>query len=339
MKKSWSGKVVFWLACLALGLAGACKRPEAPQKLDPLQEKAQEHYLAGRRLFLSCYPGNYPAAAREFEQALALWDDYPEALAALAETFSMWRGFALAEKEFDQAYQLAQRAQRLNPRLAAGYRALADLLRHRHDLEGALSQIDTAIQLDPLDAENYYVKGSILATTDLEQARRNLLHALELNPELAKIYFNLSAVYQQLKEYDQAEQSLLRYQSMVPKDVSGYAALGFLYLETGRTTEAKAQFQQVLTQASGQAWEKPSKYLAYIQLSELALTNEHDLNQGLLWINKALEINPEGAEAYYRRGLIFLRKGDKKQAKQDLEKALQLVPDFPEAKQALAKLR
>ena len=329
-----------WIAAVSLlvGMTGACHRSSEP-KLDPLQEKAQEHYRAGRRLFLSCYPGNYQAAAREFEQALALWSDYPEALAALAETFSMWRGFSLSESEFDQAYKFAQRSQRLDPRLAAGYRALADLLRHRGDLEGALSQIDTAIQLDPLDAESYYVKGSILISTNLEQARDNLLRALRLNPELAKTYFNLGAVFQQLQEYDNAEKSLLRYQSMVPDDAAGYTSLGILYAEMGRKQDAQTQFQKVVTKAGDQAWEKPWKYMAYLRLGELAWENDHDTHRALAYLDKALEINPESAEAYYSRGLIFLQKRDKKKAREALEQAILLKPDFPDAQAALAKTR
>jgi len=329
-----------WLlaAGLVAGMSGACHRSSEP-KLDPLQEKAEEHYQAGRRLFLSCNPGNYPAAAREFEQALALWNDYPEALAALAETYSMWRGFSLTQDEFDQAYKFAQRSLRLNPQLAGGYRALADLLRHRNDREGALSQIETAIQLDPRDAENYYVKGSILISTDLKQARENLAHAMDLNPELAKTYFNLGTVFQQLKEYDNAEKSLLRYQALVPDDVAGYTSLGILYLEMGRKQDAEVQFQKVITRGKDQAWEKPWKYMAYLKLSGLALENMHDSRLALDYMGKALEINPESAEAYYQRGLIFLSKGDKRKAREDLEKAVRLKPEFPEALAALAEMR
>ena len=90
----------------------ACKNSDEGPRLDPLQEKAQEHYLKGRRLFLTCDANNYPLAIEEFQQALAYWDEYPEALAAFAETYSMWRGFSLSEQEFGEAYKSAQRALR-----------------------------------------------------------------------------------------------------------------------------------------------------------------------------------------------------------------------------------
>jgi len=325
-------------AVVTLGLLGACSKSSEP-KLDPLQEKAQEHYLAGRRLFLSCNPHNYPLAAREFEQGLALWDEYPEALAALAETYSMWRGFTITDEEYNQAEKFSQRAIRLNPKLSAGYRAEADLLRHRHDYEGALGQIDTAIQLDPRDAENYYVKGSILITSKLEEARDNLSQAMKLNPDLAKTYFNLGTVLQQLKDYPGAEKTLLLYQKMVPDDIAGYTSLGMLYQETGRTDEAQVQFEKVITKGGQNPQEQLWKYKAYLMLGEIVGEKKGNYDQGLAYFDQALKIFAESGDAYYGRGLIFLKKGDNKEARAALEKAVQLKPDFPEAKAALAKLK
>jgi tetratricopeptide (TPR) repeat protein len=325
-------------AALAVGLLGSCSKSGEP-KLDPLQEKAQEHYLSGRRLFLTCNPHNYPLAAREFEQALALWDEYPEAQAALAETYSMWRGFYLTDEDYKQAEKFAQRSIRLNPKLSAGYRALADLLRHRKDSEGALSQIDTAIQLDPRDAENYYVKGSILISTKLPEARDNLMQAMKLNPDLAKTYFNLGTVLQQLKDYERAEKTLLDYQKMVPDDVAGYTSLGMLYYEMGRLDNAKAQFEKVITKSGQDPQEQVWQYKAYLTLGEIAAKNKDQYDQALSYFDQAIKIFDESADAHYERGLIFMKKGDKKQARQALEKAVQFKPDFPEAKDALAKLK
>ena len=338
MNKPRRWRLYVWPVAVAIGMLGACGKSGDP-KLDPLQEKAQEHYLAGRRLFLTCSPHNYPLAAREFEQALALWDEYPEGLAALAETYSMWRGFSLTDDEFNQAQKFAQRAIRLNPKLAAGYRAQADLLRHRRDFEGALGQIDTAIQLDPRDAENYYVKGSILIATKLEEARDNLARAMSLNPDLAKTYFNLGTVLQQLKDYPRAEKTLLSYQKMVPDDIAGYTSLGMLYHEMGRMEEAKAQFEKVITKGGSEPQEQVWKYKAYLTLGEMAAEQKEGYDQALSHYDLALKIFPESGDAYYGRGLIFLKKGDKKQAREALEKAVQLKPDFPEAKAALAKVK
>jgi len=335
LRRGW---ICFLPAIVAVGMLGACSKSSEP-KLDPLQEKGQEHYLAGRRLFLTCNPHNYPLAAREFEQALALWDEYPEALAALAETYSMWRGFSLTDEDYKQGEKFAQRAIRLNPKLAAGYRAMADLLRHRRDYEGALSQIDTAIQLDPRDAENYYVKGSILISTQLPEARDNLMQAMKLNPDLAKSYFNLGTVLQQLKDYPRAEKTLLAYQKMVPEDVAGYTSLGMLYYEMGRLDEAKTQFEKVITKSGQDPQEQIWRYKAYLTLGEIAAQNKDQYDQALSYFDQALKIFDESAEAYYERGLIFLKKGNKKQAREALGKAVQLKPDFPEAKDALAKLK
>ena len=94
---------------------------------DPLKEKAQDKYAEGRRLFLTCDPNRYSQAAQLYEDALLYWEDYPEALAAWAETMSSWYGFLIPEPLFQEAYMKAQRAIRLAPELDGGYRAMADL--------------------------------------------------------------------------------------------------------------------------------------------------------------------------------------------------------------------
>jgi len=151
-------------------LVSACKQGVETAS-HPLQEQAKEHYFKARRLFLTCNPDNYIKAIEEYKLALDYWDEYPEALAGLAEAISMWRGYSISEEEFGKA------ALRLNPDLADGYRAMADLFRHRRDYERALRLIETAIALDPDNAENLYVKGSALLAINPQEAARVLIEA------------------------------------------------------------------------------------------------------------------------------------------------------------------
>ena len=53
--------------------------------------------------------------------------------------------------------------------------------------------------------------------------------------------------------------------------------------------------------------------------------------QALSNYNKAIEINPARAEAYYNRGCVYDKKGDLTEALSDYNKAIELNPDFAEA--------
>lgn len=96
--------------------APACKKGVNTAS-DPIKKQAEEHYTNARRLFLTCDPDKYTDAIKEYQLALNLWDEYPEALAGVAEAISMWRGYSMTEQEFGEAYKYAQRALRLNPEL------------------------------------------------------------------------------------------------------------------------------------------------------------------------------------------------------------------------------
>src|SRR3972149_8591070 len=111
---------------LALALMLVCLAPASCDKdkkgaEDPLKEKAREKYGEGRRLFLTCDPNKYDESQQLFEDALAYWDDYPEALAAWAEAMSMWYSFLMPEPLFEQAYMRAQRSVRLAAGVEMGY--------------------------------------------------------------------------------------------------------------------------------------------------------------------------------------------------------------------------
>jgi Tfp pilus assembly protein PilF len=323
---------------LFLSLPG-CKDSGDGPRLDPLQEKAREHYLKGRRLFLTCDPNNYPLAIEEFQQALAYWEDYPEALAAFAETYSMYRGFNLTEQEFGDSYKSAQRALRLNPELASGYRAIADLFRHKAEHERALRQIETAIQLEPDNAENYYVKGSTLLSQDPRQAILVLNKAITLNPDLPKIYFNLSAGYHLLGEFDNARDAMLRYQEMVPNDPSGNSEMGLIYLDMGKIEDAITEFQRAVAQPHAtRPWEKQWLHRSYYQLGVIYFEHKKDINQALEYLLKAEEILPNNLETSYYTGLVYAKLGKNKTAAKYLHKALNINPEFQPALDALDTL-
>jgi tetratricopeptide (TPR) repeat protein len=318
----------------------ACRDSGSTPRLDPLQEKAQEHYLKGRRLFLTCDPNNYPLAIQEFQQALAYWDEYPEALAAFAETYSMWRGFFITDEEFGEAYRSAQRALRLNPELAAGYRAVADLFRHKGEYERALRQIETAIRLEPDNAENYYVKGSSLLSQDSKQSVQVLSKAVLLNPDLPKTYYNLAAAYHANGDSDNAVKSMQRYQELVPNDPSGNTSLGIIYRDMGKIEDALAQFQKAVAQPySTLPWEKQWLHLAYLQLGQLQYEHYQDYSSALEFLLKADQTIPDNLEAEYYLGLTYAKLRNNKQASRHLQKALEINPDFAPARDALNKLR
>ena len=241
-------KWVMLITLVALLAGPGCKKG-VESASEPIKKQAEDHYTKARRLFLTCDPDKYPEAIKEYQLALNLWDEYPEALAGLAEAISMWRGFNITEKEFGDAYQYAQRALRLNPELTAGYRAMADLSRHRKDYERALRQIDMAVRIEPQNAENLYVKGSSLLAANPQEAYKVLLSAQKANPDLPKTYYNLASAAQKLGRFDEAISYLSKFQEMVPADISAYCSLAMIKLAKRDKEKSDAVKQQLAVES------------------------------------------------------------------------------------------
>lgn len=320
--------VLVALAALAAGLVGSrCEGDKPGDEADPLKAKAREKYAEGRRLFLTCDPNNYDQAQQLFKDAMAYWDDYPEALAAWSETMSMWYSFMIPEQLFQEAYSQAQRAVRLDPEVDAGYRAMADLYRHHRDpatgevqTRYALDVIELALKIAPDSAENLYVQGSIYLALDPAKAIEVLSRARAVNPDLGKTYFNLASAYQtagdklmleamrdpskleQNKElisrnYEQAIAALQTYQRLVPGDLAGYCSLGIVYLHDGKTTEALQQFQETVSRnQKGDISQYRWKIMAYDKLAEAAEVKDHDLGSARLYMERALALAPKNAQ-------------------------------------------
>lgn len=315
--------------------------------MDPLQEKAQEKYAEGRRLFLTCDPNNYNKAAQLFQDALAYWEEYPEAMAAWSETVSMWYGFMLPEEVFQEAYMKAQRAIRINPELTAGYRAMADLFRHRknpdtgtYDVKYALDVIERAIAIDPNNAENLYVKGSIYLSIDPEMAIEILEKAINLNPNLGKIYFNLASANQsvadgmffqnqdkpeeleklhdqRMEHYNKALEMLRTYQQMVPGDLGGYTSMGIIYLRLEDFDKAVEEFKKSLSanpnpDPSQQKW----RIISYYNLANLAFNKDDDPEAARIYLERGLEKAPNHLDMLNLLVQVTKKLGDEKATKQ-----------------------
>ena len=74
---------------------------------------------------------------------------------------------------------------------------------------------------------------------------------------------------------------------------------------------------------------------SFYELGQKSLANG-DFDDARAHLNKAIELNPQYAEAYFSRGLVSGREKDYDSAIADFEKVVELDPDHPDARTALA---
>jgi tetratricopeptide (TPR) repeat protein len=199
----------------------------------------------------------------------------------------------------------------------------------------------------------------------LEEARKNYSHTIELNPYFGRAYTDLALTLQLLERHQEAMKLLdtvpasalsaadreftrgeiqmyqgdlqgaeKSYHSSLQSDAQNSEAeyaLARLYVATGRIDEAVAKMHDLVQ------IRYPSEDV-YYSLSAIyqKLGKTQEAEQTL---KQWLELFPRSADAYYRYGLFLALKGDRTQAITYLERAVQMDPSLKEAQLALTEVK
>ena len=223
---------------------------------------------------------------------------------------------------------------------------------------------------------------------DFSKAELELKKAVEIAPEQTEPYFRLGSFYWNQKEFEKAEAAYLKAVANNPNDIGAYYELGWFYQIRDECEKAGEMFQKILeinpdevnalfflasSYLDLKEFEKADEIEARILkinpdytginslMGKKALASEKDLEQGINYLEKYLQIEPQeryypswsythlmaGIESYspswaiahWLRGGIFEKLGERRKAEKEYKKALKLDPKLEKAKKALKKLK
>jgi TolB-like protein/class 3 adenylate cyclase/Flp pilus assembly protein TadD len=186
-------------------------------------------------------------ARQMYQAALENESDYSRAMAALSRTHNLeWRYSWTDEPHYalEKAHELAKESVLMDPSDARGYGELGFVNLYRKDHEASLSAFETALKLNPNDADIMSNMGDALAHCGRsEEAIILLKKALLLNPFYPDQYlWYLGGAYFNLKQYNEAIKTLNRMNS--PAEGRRLLAASYAYL--GNKEEARNQARKVL---------------------------------------------------------------------------------------------
>jgi eukaryotic-like serine/threonine-protein kinase len=229
------------------------------------------------------------AALTAASRALELDNALPEAHSAMADIKFLydwdWQGAELAYR----------RAIELNPSFSLARTQHARLLSARGVVKEAVEEARRAEQLDPLSAEVAQTVGLMLYyARDYDGASRQLAHALDLDPNLARAHIALSRVYEARRDWKPAIASAERALALTGgNDLIVQSHLARLRTLAGNPADGRRKLQELeALNRTGKAHLAP-QYLAYLHsalgarerafaLLERAVA-ERDPN--ILWLN------------------------------------------------------
>jgi adenylate cyclase len=150
-------------------------------------------------------------AQRYFRGALAIDSDYPQAIAALAIAvcnagYLGWSG--TAERNYEESFELAQRAVTLDDRYPNARFALGLSCMYTHRSDRAMAEMRQAIELNPSFAAAHAILGHMLTYIGRPEETIPLVEkAICLSPSDSRLFIwlpALAAAHYQLRHYDQA---------------------------------------------------------------------------------------------------------------------------------------
>lgn len=306
---------------------------------------------------------NYSDAEKQLQSALRLEPNNANALTALG----MLQGKNGRDAD---AVQTFRKLVGIYPASSDAHVNLGIALGDVYDLQGALSEFSEATRLAPESSLAHYNKGRVLyALGRKDDARNELGEAVRLSPNYVNALFLLGVV-EHSSHY--ATELFQRVVNLQPNNAEARLYLGRNLLHAGNKDEAIAQWKKaveadpdnlaacanlarVLSQTgSPDATEYMTKLKTLQehqqatdrvqQLNNFALQAANDNNwpQALEQLQEAITLCqqcPQLAVLRKNIGIIYAHQGDAANAKQQLELALKLLPEGPEALSVREALR
>ena len=238
---------------------------------------------------------------------LALWQDCVEKSPQKARPH-LNMGVALAKQgRTEEAVEHYLQALKIKPDYVMARNNLGTVFANEGKLDEAIFHYEKALRAKPDNPMTLYNIGrAFYGQENFSQAAYYFKEALRYDPEHVGAHNNLAIILFTLGELDEAFLHYSKALQTHPEDADIHYNLGNLLMKKGKYSEAKAHFTQ-------------------------ALVTVHFAQGG--------EINPEYAKIYNKIGLILVQKGKLEQAGRFFLKAIQINPEFTEARQNLENLK
>ncbi len=229
---------------------------------------------------------------------------------------------------FDEAEAAFEKAVELDPESFGAWSGLIDLHWKRDDPEGAIEVVERALEIHPDQAFLHEQLGHwYWGEGELEAAEAAFGKAIEVDPTYTSAYNNLAEIYRNLGREEQALELLQGAIEADPDNPKFYDVLARFYRDSGQAREAIPYFIKALELDPDNGW-------TYIELARAyQLTGQRDKITPLL--------EEAGSRSHGDPGLlesigsIYVELGDCDQAIKYFYRALELQPDYDQAREGL----
>jgi tetratricopeptide (TPR) repeat protein len=146
--------------------------------------------------------------------------------------------------------------------------------------------------------------------------------ALQVDNQSAAAYGGIGLMCQELGSVEVSRAFLQKGLELHPGTADLHYYLGAIYYELGSFDKAILSYQKAIEL---QAPNVPSLYLVQLGIAQLAGAKEAEAQAEASFL-RALELDPDFAQAHYELGKLYLKRKELERAEQSFERAIQLDP-------------
>ena len=295
--------------------------------IDSLTEKifkypndAPLYYQRAQQFYKNGAQGGYDLAIKDMSFALKLDSNNVNYHKFLSDIYLNYAQSRLALKTIERAADIEP-----NNKII-----LADLARKyiiTKQYPSALTAIDKILRLDPLNSEAYLLTGIVLRDqNDSIRAIKSFQKAADLDSKNTDAFIELGKLYTQ-KNNVLAEKYLDNALLMDSLNNNALMAKAYFYQINHKNIDAQILYERITTRDAHDCDANFNLALLYFDANQLQKSDEY--------LNKVLNDKPSYYKAYYYRGKIKEKSGDKIAAKLDYQRALEFNSGYEKAKKAL----
>jgi tetratricopeptide (TPR) repeat protein len=341
------------------------RRQELDGRLDG-KPAAYDFYLRGRG-YLEDYKSkdNIESAIAEFQHAIAIDQNYAPAYAAMGLAYST--GFRLKNRDKDwveKAKTACDHSLSLMPQLAEGHTCLGNVFLSTGRYEDAVQEFQRSLDLDHNSDETlsslagaYQKLGKVSAAEDAyhkaislrpnywgvyskfgwfyyKQARYAeaagmFQRAIQLAPLNYSEYYNLGGMYLQLGEYRKAVEALKQSIALRPT-FQAYGNLGAVYFYMRRYSDSAESLQQAIRIDPNDWMNWGSLGDALLQIPARRQEGSSAYQKAIELVKPRLEVNSRDASTLAFIADYYAMLDQKRQAQQQMARALEIAPADPD---------
>jgi tetratricopeptide (TPR) repeat protein len=212
--------------------------------------------------------------------------------------------------------------------LAQGRQAL-----EKRDYDAAIRRFDAVLKSQPENGAAYYERGRAhLGKVDLDLAIRDFSEALRLNPKSSESHCWRAYAYERKQDFGPAFQDFEQAVRLNPNYLDAYFGRGELFRGIGTIAAANQDFcwEQAILNYNKVLRIDPKNVSALVSRADCQVRkgNEKDALEDL---SRAIEIDPKNFRPYQERALIDAGKRDYAGAIKEIDEAIRLNPSSSEA--------